>query len=325
MPVRDDVCRLCGASEGVIRFERVGDYITGDEFQIRQCVQCGLEATWPRPSSLARFYPVAYRRFGGATVRILRLLYRINVHGWLRRLPRTGRALELGCGAGWMLAALRDRGWRVFGSERAVDGARVGAAANQIPVFVGEPDALSSAPGFDLIILFHVLEHLATPLETLRQSAGILSADGTIVVAVPNRASWQARVFGPSWFHFDVPRHQHHFSPKTLAAALESVGLRVTHTRFVSFEHDPYGWVQSALNAMGFRQNLLTRMIMGMDTPGAGLTTVVPMVVLAGLLAVPALVIALGSWACGSGALVQMWAVPVRLTDDSACATMPTQ
>lgn len=325
MPGHDDVCQLCGSTEGVIRFERVVDYITGGEFRIWQCGRCRVEATRPRPAAMAPFYPAAYRRFSGVTLSTLRLLYRVKVQGWQRRLPRTGRALELGCGAGWMLRALRDRGWRVFGSERAVDDARVGAATNHIPVFVGEPNALSSAAGFDLIILFQVLEHLGTPLETLRETARVLSPDGTMVVAVPNRASWQARVFGESWFHFDVPRHQHHFSPETLAEALESVGLRVTRTRFVSFEHDPYGWVQSTLNALGFRQNLLTRMVMGIETPGVGLTTLVPMVLLAAVLAVPGLVLAVCSWLAGSGALVEMWAVPTRLTRDNACATMSTQ
>jgi len=129
-----------------------------------------------------------------------------------------------------------------------------------------------------------------------------------MIVAVPNFSSWQARLFGPSWFHLDVPRHRHHFSPTSLAAAFEKVGLRVVRTRFVSPEHDPYGWVQSALNRLGFRQNQLTRLLMGMDPDGIGLRSL-PMLVIGGLLIIPSLLLSLCSWLLGGGAIMEMWAV----------------
>jgi SAM-dependent methyltransferase len=309
MVVAAHLCELCGSADATVRLDRARDYITGETFQVRQCARCGLAATAPRPSSMERYYPPAYRRYTGAAARTLRLLYAMKVGGWARRFPRPGRVLEVGCGAGWMLGALRDRGWRVLGSERTIDGAAAAAAANQIPVFVGDLDALGSSARFDVVILFQALEHLAHPIAMLRRSADRLAAGGVVVVAVPNSASWQARLFGRSWFHLDVPRHQHHFSPTTLRAACERVGLRVMRTRYVSLEHDPYGWVQSALNRMGFRQNLLTRMMMGMAVDDAGLATMALMLCAAGLLVVPALALSLCSWACGSGALVEMWAI----------------
>jgi hypothetical protein len=84
--------------------------------------------------------------------------------------------------------------------------------------------------------------------------------------------------------------------------------LKVIRTRFVSPEHDPYGWVQSVLNRMGFRQNQLTRLLMGMDKEAIGIASV-PMLVVSGLLVVPGLVLSLCSWAAGSGAIMEMWAV----------------
>lgn len=312
MGATDETCQLCGTSEMVTRLDRVPDYITGEEFQIRQCIRCGLEFTSPRPAAIAPYYPAAYRRYAEVASHTLQLLYGAKVRGWLRRLPRPGRALEVGCGAGWMLRTLRDRGWHVLGSERTFEDAAVGATAHHIPMFVGDFEAISPSARFDLIILFQVLEHLAAPVDMLRRSAAVLGQRGVLVVAVPNPASWQARVFGRSWFHLDTPRHQHYFSPGTLAAALESVGLRVVRTRFVSFEHDPYGWVQSALNRLGFRQNLLTRVIMGLDTKGAGVTTLAPMMLLAGVLVVPAVVLSVCSWVAGAGAIVEMWAVPME-------------
>lgn len=301
-------CALCGSTASFVRLDHAADYVTGAGFAVRQCSRCGLAATEPRPASMDPHYPAAYRRYGGLTLYVLRTLYGWRVRGWARRLARPGRALEVGCGAGWMLGALRDRGWRVLGSERVIDGARAAVAANRIPMFVGDLDALGRAARFDLIILFQALEHLAEPMATLRQCADLLAPGGVLVIAVPNFGSWQARMFGRRWFHLDVPRHLHHFSPPVLAAAFEKVGLTVVRTRFVSPEHDPYGWVQSVLNRLGFKQNLLTRLLMGMGREDVSVLNVVPMLVLSALLVVPSVALSLCSWAAGSGAIMEMWA-----------------
>jgi hypothetical protein len=92
-----------------------------------------------------------------------------------------------------------------------------------------------------------------------------------------------------------------------LSNAFERAGLRIFRTRFVSFEHDPYGWVQSSLNRLGFNQNLLTKWLMGMDTGAVSPVTLAAMFVVAGLLVVPSVVAALCSWAAGSGAIIEVW------------------
>jgi len=300
------LCGACGSRTLEVWLEHAFDYITGAEFSVRRCVQCGLGHTEPEPASMDRFYPARYRQYGGLTLKALRALYGRRVSGWLRHLPRTGRACEVGCGEGWMLRALRDRGWRVVGSERSVAGARAAVAANGIPMFVGDLRALGPAR-FDLVILFQVLEHLSDPFSALRDGAYLLAPSGVLVVAVPNAASWQARIFGRFWFHLDVPRHLQHFSPDALSRALQNVGLTVVRTRVVSPEHDPYGVLQSWLNWLGFRQNLLTRLLMGMavDVP---LATVTLMMATAAVLFIPSIMISLAGWLLGSGAILEMWA-----------------
>jgi SAM-dependent methyltransferase len=255
-----------------------------------------------------RYYPKRYRKYGTLTARVLTALYRFRIRQWARHLPKTGRAFELGCGDGWMLAALRARGWRVFGSERSQEGARAALAGHQVPMYAGDLSSLRSSSTFDLVILFQVLEHLSDPYATLRRGAEILGAGGVMVVAVPNAGSWQARFFGPLWFHLDVPRHLSHFSPASLTYALEKVGLRVVRRRWVSLEHDPFGLLQSALNRLGFQQNLLTKILMGMET-GTSAATLSLMCAVAAILVVPSVLCAVGAWAAGSGAILEMWAV----------------
>lgn len=299
-------CDLCGSLQGTVILAPAPDYITGSDFSVWQCSACGLARTVPRPSSMDRYYPAVYRRYSGFTLRALTLLYRWRVRGWIRRLPTNGLALDVGCGDGWMLAALRRRGWKVVGVERSIDGARSAAAVNGISTLVGDLDALRPSSGFHLVILFQALEHLDDPLRTLKQCAELLAPRGTLIVAVPNFSSWQARAFGAWWFHLDVPRHQNHFSPRTLSTAFERIGLRVVRTRFVSPEHDPYGWLQSTLNRMGFRQNLLTRVLMGLEGQHAMLKTM-PMFVVSTVLALPCVLLALCSWPVKSGAIMEMW------------------
>ncbi len=154
-----------------------------------------------------------------------------------------------------------------------------------------------------------MLEHVSEPFTVLRRCADLLSVDGAIVVAVPNFSSWQARLFGKSWLHLDVPRHQHHFSPKNLRYAMEKAGLKVVRTRFASLEHDPIGWVQSALNSIGFKKNLMMKLLMGSWEKDTSITTVAVMIGLSVVLVIPSLLLSIVSWAAGDGAIVEVWCV----------------
>lgn len=300
-------CVACGGDRREVWLPESHDYITHEVFSVHRCLRCGLAHTQPVPASMDRFYPHRYRQYGGWTLKALRALYTHRVRGWLRHLPPRGRVLEVGCGAGWMLSALREHGWRVIGSERSTVGAHAALDANQIPTFVGDLDAVAPE-SCDLVILFQVLEHLTDPLDALQKSAQVLRRGGTMVVAVPNAASWQARAFGQNWFHLDVPRHLQHFSPKALAQLFQQVGLRETRRRFASPEHDPYGVLQSLLNQLGFAQNLMTRIVMGMRAESPAIARLGMWCAAAVLLPLSVMISLLG-WAAGSGAIIEVWAV----------------
>ena len=78
----------------------------------------------------------------------------------------------------------------------------------------------------DLVVLWHVLEHLDVPAATLDRIRGWLKPGGRLVVAVPNISSVQAQIGEDRWFHQDVPRHRVHFSPEGLGALLEAKRIR---------------------------------------------------------------------------------------------------
>ena len=302
-------CAVCASADAPSVLSDVRDYITGDTFDVVRCRCCGFATTDPVPPSLDRYYPPRYRRFNPFAAAVLHRLYLARVDRWLTRLPRSGVALEIGAGTGWMLRALRERGWRAIGSERSLAAAALARDAAEVPVFVGDLGALRAAPVLDLVIMFHVLEHLADPLAELRAVARRLRPGGTLVLGLPNIASWQARMSGRHWMHLDVPRHLCHFTPDSIERALRKTGFRMSHVGFRSFEHDPFGWVQSTLDQLGFEQGLLIKRLTGMRERRSGPAATLLASAIAAPVSVAALGVALASWRARAGAVMEVWAV----------------
>jgi SAM-dependent methyltransferase len=299
-------CPICSAREGLPVYAYARDPITLDSFAVLQCSKCGVTYTAPRPGSMDRYYPGHYRSYGPFIKYILGRLYDLRVSRWTRLKPRGGSALEIGCGPGLMLASFQRRGWRVLGIERSEAAAEAARRLLGVHMVTTSLEALPAEATFDLIIMFHVLEHIDEPLSLLRECAKRLAPGGHLIINVPNFASWQSRAAGSKWFHLDTPRHLIHFTPQTLAATLERAGLRLTGVRFVSLEHDPYGWVESAINRITGHPNTLSRFLMGIDPFG---WTVLLSYALAAVLLLPALLLALASWLARSGALMEAVAV----------------
>lgn len=310
-------CPLCGCGARRL-YARAPDHVTGEMFDVLRCPECTLAVTDPQPRDLDRFYPRLYRQFSPVVFRIVRFCYRLRVRSWIHAFGKAGRALEIGCGNGWMLAALVEHGWQVVGTERALAPAAQVKSRLDVPVYVGGLDAIREGARFDLVVLFQVLEHLTDPLGTLAECARRLKPGGNLVVAVPNLESWQARIFGALWLHLDVPRHLFHFSPNSLTRTLAQVGLCANRISFASWEHDPIGWLQSVLNHMGFSQNLLVRWLQGQNRESILSPTGIALIAAALMLAVPSVLLAVLSWAMGRGALMEVRAVkPVNTVNAS--------
>ncbi len=220
--------------------------------------------TWPVVPSceIGRFYPAVY--YGKDNVRFHPLLERLTRLFRLRRARvvrhrvKPGTALDVGCGRGFTLSYLQSFGFKAHGLEFSDTAAW--HARNVLGIEVETGDFLKSSHQkdfYNVVIFWHSLEHLPSPIAALGRANELLKKGGLLVVAVPNFDSLQARLFGRSWFHLDIPRHYFHFGKNALKKMLHSQGFKIVQMDHLSLEQNPYGWLQSFYNALGFDHNFL--------------------------------------------------------------------
>lgn len=240
------------------------DPVTRDPFDVVQCSNCGLSRTSPRPvaEELDRYYPSGYhnkaKRYLFGLDRSLSLIHRARIRRIERLVGQPGSVLDIGCGPGWFLNSMRQRGWTTRGTERSVSAARQAREALNLDVRAEElDDLLLEGSRFDAVVLWHVAEHLQDPGAAIRDIARLLRPGGIAMIGVPNFGSLEAKIAKAGWFHLDVPRHLYHFTPSTLKALIEDAGLKVEQVTRSAPEYDIFSFVQTTENRMGLPFNLL--------------------------------------------------------------------
>lgn len=249
-PVPGAVCTICGAEAALPRFA-----IEGITAQLVVCGRCGLGWLEPLPSveEVASYYHGAYyggdvAKFRPLIERLVRIIGARHIRFFSTGLPPGARVLDVGCGRGVLLAELADRGFEVHGVEHSETAARGADPRAEIRIAPELADAGYPADYFDEVIIWHVLEHVRHPRETVAEVRRILRPGGRLIVSLPNFGSAQAKWAGAAWFHLDPPRHLYHFPLSALRSLLENVGFVIESEHHFSLRQNPFGWTQSALN-----------------------------------------------------------------------------
>ena len=244
------ICNVCG-NKLRIRFPRVVDPITMEEFAIHNCKGCGLGHTVPQPMDTGRYYgPSYYGNRHGITAQYC-IKRRMGFVAAAMNEKSGNRLLDIGCGDGSFLLSAKKAGWEVTGTEMNPKSAR--KAGLDVKETLEE---LVNGREYDCITLWHSLEHMRDIRYTLAQLAGLLTPNGKILIAVPDNEGIQSKLFGPRWLHLDVPRHLYHFDADSLSFCLASAGLNTLAQWHQEFEYDAMGWSQSALNCIFPTPNL---------------------------------------------------------------------
>lgn len=257
-------CLLCGSPLEVslagVTDNRLG---TPGTYDIRRCVRCGLDQTFPRPSGaeLKAFYETHYN-FGGETgTRYTRwrerflfsFLYRVWM--WLdgdvafHQQRGTGRLLDIGCNEGRGLRTYAGNGFRAEGLELNENAAAVAREAG-FKVYTCLLEQFKPEAPYDVAVLSNVLEHSLDPRQMLQDVSRVLNSCGEVWISCPNSESWLRRVFGRSWINWHVPFHISHFSPATLRQLLAETGYLHVEIRQIT----PALWVAQSVIASLFAE-----------------------------------------------------------------------
>jgi 2-polyprenyl-3-methyl-5-hydroxy-6-metoxy-1,4-benzoquinol methylase len=146
-----------------------------------------------------------------------------------------GKLLDIGAGTGDFLVEAKKAGWDITGTEPSEKAKSI--AVNKGVTFV---DSIQSVQdnSFDVITMWHVLEHVPDVKQQIVELKRLLKRDGVIIVAVPNFKSYDAEYYGAYWAAYDVPRHLWHFSKtaiKKLFAGENMELIKVEPMKFDSF------------------------------------------------------------------------------------------
>lgn len=233
---RLDNCPLCNSGHFHNKIITKDYSISEESFAIVECENCKLNFTNPRPSKTDihtfydsdayishteknhSIYDLAYR-----TVRYFTLKSKLRL---INGLNTKKQILDFGCGTGNFLGSCKDAGWKIFGIEPNQKARQVAESLIGQPVFATLSDL--EVKKFNVITLWHVLEHIHDLQDTMKNLKSMLKKKGFLVIALPNNESWDAKYYKEYWAGYDVPRHLYHFNPKTFKKLAESNKLRIS-------------------------------------------------------------------------------------------------
>jgi len=229
-------CRVCGSRS-------LRPAYTLAEFSVANCSRCSHGTTVYRTQitdSQARFNGARWTETRGMLRGVTDAMAERRYDD-LRPFHPAADLLEIGCGTGEFLNFAQGSGHRVTGLDTSEQVAAYVSQCYGIDVRVATLSDSGLAPeSFDVVVAFHVLEHVADPVTLLAEMAGILRPNGMVYVRVPNMDSWYRRALGRNWWDF-CREHMSHFTGRSLDLALQDAGLKVRVIR--SADSDPgHSW-----------------------------------------------------------------------------------
>ena len=207
--------------------------VSGEVYKVMINKEYDMLVTTPVPKNLASYYKSEnYISHTDSKKSLLDKVYQIVKNTTLKRKLKlidsfktsSKNILDVGSGTGDFLKVCKNNSWSVFGVEPNLDARNIAAKKG-----ITLQENLSELKNiqFDVITLWHVLEHVENLSETIFLINKMLAENGKIVIAVPNFKSDDANYYKDFWAAFDVPRHLWHFSQKSIHLLFENENMTI--------------------------------------------------------------------------------------------------
>ena len=144
--------------------------------------------------------------------------------------------LDFGCGTGDFLEVAKKNSWKVFGIEPNLEARAIANKKVENSVFDVIKLSEFNDSSFDIITLWHVLEHVSNLEELVLKLKALLKPTGVLIIAVPNYKSYDALHYKEFWAAYDVPRHLWHFNKKSISNLFEKVSMKVINISPMYFD-----------------------------------------------------------------------------------------
>jgi 2-polyprenyl-3-methyl-5-hydroxy-6-metoxy-1,4-benzoquinol methylase len=212
-------------------------FLTGEEFNIVSCRECGFRFVNPRPdrNEIGIYYQseeyishdTARRDLFTKAYKIARNIALRNKLSLVRKYAKGKRLLDVGCGTGEFLAFCGRNGFDVKGIEPNEKARNFSKTRLQLETMSSFESFDPLREKFDCITMWHVLEHVHDLDGYLENIRALLAEDGTLIVAVPNSDSTDAKHYKEFWAAWDVPRHIYHFTRESMQRLAEIAGFEI--------------------------------------------------------------------------------------------------
>ncbi|MGL2962611.1 class I SAM-dependent methyltransferase [Flavobacterium sp. RSB2_4_14] len=227
-----------------IFFQKVRDYSVSKEiFELHHNPEYDILITFPKPSleKLPSYYESddyishtdGKRSLFERAYQLIKGIALKNKLKLINAQSQKGKILDIGAGTGDFLVVSKNDGWDTIGIEPSEKAK--GIALNKGVKFAESLSSLENN-SFDVITMWHVLEHVPNLDEYIVELKRLLKPTGTIIIAVPNFKSFDANYYGKFWAAYDVPRHIWHFSKTAIEKLFSEKGMKLTEVLPMKFD-----------------------------------------------------------------------------------------
>lgn len=223
-------------------------FTTLEEFSIEKCTVCDFIRTKDAPTAkdIGRYYQSeSYISHSETSKGVINRIYHIVKKIMLSRKARLvkksakldmGRILDYGTGTGMFIQEMQRKGWHTVGIEKSKEARDFASARHNIHLFEHPQKCDDEDQRFDVITLWHVMEHIEELDELWKTIDNSLTKNGTLIIALPNCASYDAKHYKGEWAAYDVPRHLWHFTESTFRKLSVNKGYKITAIKRMPFD-----------------------------------------------------------------------------------------